>query len=137
MKPTQRTHMSVGTDTTQVLQQDDESGMLKYLYHESDSQLKVPPSATKGDGDNFQTLSNFMRNGFQVDVKVTRSPRPEEPERGSKHQMNEFEERLSMERRIEEVQSRMVQLELTSKRAASQLKVMNSSIEDSLPPISF
>jgi hypothetical protein len=129
--------MSVGTDTTQVLQQDDESGMLKYLYHESDSQLKVPPSATIGDGDNFHTLSNFMRNGFQVDVKVTRYPRPEEPERGSKHLMNEFEERLSMERRIEEVQSRMVQLELTSKRAASQLKVMNSSIEDSLPPISF
>jgi hypothetical protein len=130
MKPTQRAHMSVGTDTTQVLQQDDENGMLKYLYHESDSQLKVPPS---GDGDNFQTLSNFMRNGFQVDVKVTRSPRPEEPERGSKHIMSEFEERLSMERRIEEVQSRMVQLELTSKRAASQLKV----VEDSLPPLSF
>jgi hypothetical protein len=123
--------MSVGTDTLQVLQQDDEHGMLKYLYHESDSQLKVPPS---GDGDNFQTLSNFMRNGFQVDVKVTRSPRPEEADRGSKqHQMSEFEERLSMERRIEEVQSRMVQLELTSKRAASQLKV----VEDSLPPLSF
>lgn len=142
MKPTQRAHVSVGTDTTQILNQDDENGMLKYLYHESDSQLKVPPSATKdGGGDNFQTLSNFMRNGLQVDVKVTRSPRPEkvleEPERGSKRLINDYKERLSMERRIEEVQSRMVQLELTSKRAASQLKAVNSSIEDSLPPISF
>ena len=73
--------MSVGTDTTQELQLEDDHGMLKYLYHESDNQLKGgPPSATKGgEGDNFQTLNNFMRHGFQVDVKVTRSPRPEEP----------------------------------------------------------
>jgi hypothetical protein len=83
-----------------------------------------------------------MRNGFQVNVKVTRSPRPgkvsEEPEGGSKdHRNNEQEERLSMERRIEEVQSRMVQPVLSSKRAASQLKVMNSSMEDTLPPITF
>ena len=42
-----------------------------------------------------------------------------------------------MERRIEEVQSRMVQLSLISKRAASQLKAVNSSIEDALPPITF
>ena len=72
--------MSVGTDTTQELQLEDDHGMLKYLYHESDNQLKGPSSATKGgEGDNFQTLNNFMRHGFQVDVKVTRSPRPEEP----------------------------------------------------------
>ena len=80
VKPTQRAHMSVGTDTTQELQLEDDNGMLKYLYHESDNQLKGPSSATKGgEGDNFQTLNNFMRHGFQVDVKVTRSPRPEEP----------------------------------------------------------
>ena len=67
-----------------------------------------------------------MRNGFQVDVKVTRSPRPpdklllsEEPEGGNKGRIKEYEERLSMERRIEEIQSRMVQPVISSKRAAS------------------
>ena len=102
--------MSVGTDTTQELQLEDDHGMLKYLYHESENQLKGPPSATKGgEGDNFQTLNNFMRHGFQVDVKVTRSPMPEEPaEVTGKGRISEYEERLSMERRIEEVQSRMV-----------------------------
>jgi len=133
--------MSVGTDTTQELQLDDDHGMLKYLYHESDSQLKRPPSATKGgEGDNFQTLNNFMRHGFQVDVKVTRSPRPEKAPDDSAEvggRIKEYEERLSMERRIEEVQSRMVQLSLISKRAASQLKAVNSSIDDALPPITF
>ena len=133
--------MSVGTDTTQELQLEDDHGMLKYLYHESDNHLKGPPSATKaGEGEKFQTLNNFMRNGFQVDVKVSRSPRPEKaPEDPAEvgGRIREYEERLSMERRIEEVQSRMAQLTLISKRAASQLKAVNSSIEDSLPPITF
>jgi len=68
--------------------------MLKYFYNGRGGGEK------NEQNENYQTLNNFMRNGFQVDIKVAKSPRPNDE---SEKEVKDYEGIEALEKKIDEI----------------------------------